>query len=145
MSQYIDIIIPNGSTFNNATIRGFGNVAFKDTPKNQFDNGFRSAKNGEYKILAVVDRSQEDTAPFAQPMNIDGFSVKIGTIVNIQLIKDVTNSIPKEEIIMTGANTNAGTQPTQIIGNGLSNIAKVGIALGIILVIVVLLKLFKVF
>ena len=117
MSQYKDIIIPSGSTFNNATIKGFGNVVFKDTPQNQFDNGFRSAPNGSYKILSVVDRSKEDTAPFAQPMNISGFSVKIGTVVNIQITKNITASIPTEQIIMTGNagssnSANSGSQPS---------------------------------
>ena len=115
MAQYKDIIIPSGSTFNNATIKGFGNVVFKDTPQNQFDMGGRYAKNGEYEILSVVDRSKEDNAPFAQPITISGFSVKIGTVVNIRLTKNVTNSIPTELIIMTmtgNAPTMTGNAPT---------------------------------
>jgi len=120
MAQYTDITIPSGSTFNNATIKGFGNVAFKDAPQNQFDIGMRSAPNGSYKILAVVDRSKEDTAPFAQPMNISGFSVKIGTIVNIQLTKNVTATIPTEMIIMTdnAGNTGSGNTSTNNAPNG---------------------------
>jgi len=101
MAQQKDIITPSGSTFKDATIKGSGIVVFKDTPQNQFDMGLRIAKNGEYEILSVVDRSKEDNAPFAQPITISGFSVKIGTVVNIRLTKNVTNSIPTELIIMT--------------------------------------------
>ena len=103
MAQYTDIIIPSGSKFNNATIKGFGNVSFKDSPKNQFDNGQRVALDGSYKILEVVDRSKEDTAPFTKSINNNGFSVKIGTIVNIELTKDVTAKIPTELIIYNKA------------------------------------------
>ena len=103
MAQYTDIIIPSGSKFNNATIKGFGNVSFKDSPKNQFDNGQRVALDGSYKILEVVDRSKEDTAPFTESINNNGFSVKIGTIVNIELTKDVTAKIPTELIIYNKA------------------------------------------
>lgn len=100
MGQYKDIIIPSGSTYGNAKITGFG-VSFPDAKQNQFDMGIRQAKFGEFDITAVVDRSKEDTAPFVQPKNINGFSVKIGTIVNIRTTKDVVNSIPIEEIIYT--------------------------------------------
>lgn len=114
MPQYKDIIIPSGSIFNNATIKGFGAVVFKDTPHNQFDNGLRYAQNEEYKILSIVDRSKEDTSPFVQPMNISGFSVKIGTVVNIQLTKNVTATIPTELIIMSDneGSTNRGNSQT---------------------------------
>ena len=117
MAQYTDIIIPSGSKFNNATIKGFGNVSFKDSPKNQFDNGQRFALDGSYKILEVVDRSKEDTAPFTESINNNGFSVKIGTIVNIELTKDVTAKIPTKLIIynkaeLEGENNSTNTKNT---------------------------------
>lgn len=106
MAQYKDIIIPSGSAFSNAKITGFG-VSFPDAKQNQFDIGIRQAKFGEFDVTAVVDRSKEDTAPFVQSKTLNGFSVKIGTIVNIRLTKNVTNSIPTENIIMT-SNTGIG-------------------------------------
>ena len=117
MAQYTDIIIPSGSKFNNATIKGFGNVSFKDSPKNQFDNGQRFALDGSYKILEVVDGSKEDTAPFTKSINNNGFSVKIGTIVNIELTKDVTAKIPTKLIIynkaeLEGENNSTNTTNT---------------------------------
>lgn len=114
MAQYKDIIIPSGSTFSNAKITGFG-VSFPDAKQNQFDKGIRQAKFGEFDVTAVVDRSKEDTAPFVQSKTLNGFSVKIGTIVNIRLTKNVTNSIPTEIIIMTGNAGNTG------IGGGVAN------------------------
>lgn len=115
MAQYTDITIPSGSTFNNAKITGFG-VSFSDAKQNQFDMGIRQAKFGEFDVTAVVDRSKEDTAPFVQSKILNGVSVKIGTIVNIRLTKNVTNSIPTENIIMTGNAGNTGipntTNPT---------------------------------
>ena len=114
MAQYKDIIIPSGSKFSNAKITGFG-VSFPDAKQNQFDRGIRQAKFGEFDVTAVIDRSKEDTAPFVQSKTLNGFSVKIGTIVNIRLTKNVTNSIPAENIIMTG---NAGDTG---VGGGVVN------------------------
>lgn len=102
MSQYKKIVVPKGAKFSNAMIKGFGMASFKATPVNEFDNGHRVAKKGEYKILSVVSKSK-DPAPFAKTMDINGFAVKIGAIVNIQLVKDVITSVPKEVIIMTGS------------------------------------------
>lgn len=146
MAQYKDIIIPNGSTFNNSVIKGNGNVSFKDTPQNQFDSGSRFAEKGTYKILSVVDRSKEDTAPFATAMNISGFSVKIGTIVNIQLIKNVRNSIPTEMIIMTGGDTaNKINTPNTTDNKSIFTPKNIIIALVSIGIIIGGLKLAKVF
>lgn len=111
MAQYKDITIPSGSTFSNATIKGNGTVSFKDSPKNQFDIGMRSAPSGSYKITSVVDRSKEDNAQFAKSMTISGYSVKIGTVVNIQLTNNVTATIPTEAIVMTN-NGNSSTNTT---------------------------------
>ena len=102
MAQYKDIIIPSGSIFNNATIKGLGNVSFNDTPQNEFDMGVRVAPNGTYKITSIVDRSNEDVTEFTKSMEISGFSVEIGTIVNIELTKDVIATIPTEPIIYSG-------------------------------------------
>ena len=120
MAQYKDIIIPSGSTFSNAKISGFG-VSFPDDKQNQFDMGIRYAKFGEFDVTTVVDRSKEDTAPFEQSKTLNGFSVKNGTLVNIRLTKNVTNSIPTELIIMSG---NAGNNGIGIINNPPANNTK---------------------
>lgn len=138
MAQYKDIIIPKGSIFNNADITGFYGASFNDTKQNQWDIGRRHSKEGEYEITAIVDRTKEDTAPFVQSKVINGFSVKIGTIVNIRLIKDVTNSIPKEEIIMTGAPTNAGTLTPNIM-NSNSIFTQRNVMVGLAIIVLLLL------
>lgn len=118
MSQYKNITIPKGSKFNNAIVTGFGNVTFKADPENQYEDGNRYAKKGEYKILSVADRSKENTEPFLKPMDIDGFSVKIGTIVNIELTKDVTNTIPKELIMYGQPNIYSNTTDNNSSNSG---------------------------
>lgn len=121
MAQYKDIIIPSGSTFSNAKITGFG-VSFPDAKQNQFDMGIRQAKFGEFDVTAVVDRTKEDTAPFVQSKTLNGFSVKIGTVVNIRLTKNVTNSIPTELIIMGGiANETIKKQTESATQNSISS------------------------
>lgn len=85
---YSDIIIPIGTTFKNATIKSDGSATFNVPPINTYDIGSRSAKTGEYKILTVVD-----PFGFGKTMVIDGFTVKDGTKVDIELITNVTNSV----------------------------------------------------
>ena len=137
MAQYTDIIIPSGSKFNNATIKGFGNVSFKDSPKNQFDNGQRVALDGSYKILEVVDRSKEDTAPFTKSINNNGFSPKIGTIVNIELTKDVTAKIPTKLIIYNKAELEEENNSTNTTNTKNTTFTTKNIIIGIIIVGVV--------
>ncbi len=105
-SRYTDIITPSGSKFNNAEIKGSGNVSFKDSPKNQFDKGIRFAKDGSYKILNVVESIVGGNP--SKSIKNNGFFVQIGDIVDIELTKDITNTIPTELIIMTNTYDDGG-------------------------------------
>lgn len=118
MSLYKTVTTPKNTIVKKASIKGFGNIVFSVAPENVFDIGVRFAKNNEYRILAIENRSNEDNAPFAEPMNIDGFTVKIGTEVTAILTKDAYNEIPTELIIETATNTplsNPTTKQKQII------------------------------
>lgn len=117
-SPYKKIVIPNNSTFSNAKIFGSG-VTFLDKPQNIYDSGRRWAAFGEFDIVSVVDRTMEDTVPFAEPKMLNGFQVENGTIVDIKLTKDVVNNIRLEPIVFTGLedserllNTSYSTTPS---------------------------------
>jgi hypothetical protein len=98
MSQYKNVITKANSIINRAEIKGFG-CQFVDNPVNSFDDGIRQAKIGEFIITRILDRSNEDNAPFSTPLDINGTKVKIGAIVSIMLTKDIVNSVPTEQII----------------------------------------------
>jgi len=120
-------------------------VSFLDKPQNIYDSGRRWAAFGEFDIVSVVDRTMEDTVPFAEPKMLNGFSVKIGTVVDIKLTKDVVNNIQLEPIVFTGLedeerllNRSYSTTPTP--SKSRRNIT---IAIIVIVVIVIVGVLFK--
>lgn len=110
MGAYKQITIPAGKRFNNAIVK-WSVVVFNDKKDNPYDSGMREAKFDEIQITKVVDRSKEDTISPARTIN--GFSVKLGTIVDIVLTKTVTDSVQTEEIIYTQRPTLSDTnKPT---------------------------------
>lgn len=130
MAQYKNVITPKGTMINNVLINGYG-FSFQAPMENEFDTGLRSVKFGDFEVLSIVDKSQED--PIASYTTVNGFPVKIGTKVNVRLTNDVVNSVPTELIIMTGQssgntgvsnnnNTNTNTNSTTTITNTSTNV-----------------------
>jgi hypothetical protein len=106
--NYMDVIIPKGTKFEGCGVYGFG-VSFVDKNRySTYDDGFGSAKWGEFEVTSLVSNERElipfldnQPAPGEKPKVVSGYNLYIGYIVNIVLTKDVVRSAQMKPIIYT--------------------------------------------
>jgi len=108
--NYMDVIIPKGTKFEGADVRGFGVVFNTNEKLSPFDSGIGTAKWGEFDVTSVVSYERElisylglgnQPALGEKPKVVSGYSLYIGNIVNIVLTKDVVRSVQMKQIIYT--------------------------------------------
>jgi hypothetical protein len=106
--NYMDVIIPKGTKFEGADVKGFGVVFNTNEKLSPFDDGIGTAKWGEFDVTSVVSYERElipylgnQPAPGEKPKVVSGYSLYIGNIVNIVLTKDVVRSVQMKQIIYT--------------------------------------------
>ena len=92
-AAYCKYVIPSGIVFEGKLVGT--SVVINDTPKNQYDKGGRTLREGEFKILQVIKDGVKD-APFIRSVELYN-----GAILSVITTKDVVADYQNSMIIYT--------------------------------------------